>query len=176
MLTLQSERLILRAPEPSDLDVLYRWENDQSLWQVSNSITPVSKFILKEYIKKSHLDIYQVKQLRLMIDLTDNDKAIPVGCIDIFDFDPYHQRAGMGIVIDADYRNQGIASEAIEATVDYGFHTLGLHQLYCNILENNPASLKLFQQQGFEIVGTKKDWVRTQNGWLDELILQRLHL
>ena len=33
MKLLENERIILRALEPEDLDVLYRWENDASLWQ-----------------------------------------------------------------------------------------------------------------------------------------------
>lgn len=174
MLTIESEQLKLRAPEPSDLDILYKWENDQSLWEISNTITPISKFLLKEYIKKSHLDIFQVKQLRLMIDLKEDELEFPVGSIDIFDFEPYHQRAGLGIVIDASQRNKGIASEALILTIDYGFATLGLHQLYCNILENNEASLHLFEQMGFDIIGLKKDWVRTSEGWLNEYTLQKI--
>ena len=32
--------LMLRALEPTDLDVLYRWENDEELWHTSATITP----------------------------------------------------------------------------------------------------------------------------------------
>ena len=33
----------LRALDPTDLDLLYIWENDTSLWDVGNSITPFSR-------------------------------------------------------------------------------------------------------------------------------------
>ena len=174
MLTIESEQLRLRAPEPSDLDILYKWENDENLWEISNTIAPISKFILKEYIKKSHLDIYQVKQLRLMIDLVEEENQFPVGSIDIFDFEPHHQRAGLGIMIDAAFQNKGIATEALILTIDYAFLTLGLRQLYCNILEENKASLHLFEQMGFEIIGLKKDWIRSAEGWKNEYMLQKL--
>ncbi|MEA3445759.1 MAG: GNAT family protein [Bacteroidota bacterium] len=174
MINLESDLLKLRAPELSDIDVLYKWENDQSLWEVSNTISPISKLLLKEYIKKSHLDIYQVKQLRLMIDIKENDGLCPVGCVDIFDFDPHNQKAGLGIIVDTNHRNKGIASETLILTIDYGFATLDLHQLYCNILENNEASLHLFEQMGFEIIGLKKDWIKTKEGWLDEYLLQKI--
>src|SRR5512145_129569 len=55
--------ILLRAVEPYDIDVLYRWENDTEIWRVSNTITPFSKFILEKYIESAHLDIYQAKQL-----------------------------------------------------------------------------------------------------------------
>ena len=63
--------IILRALEPTDIDALYKWENDPEIWHVSNTCTPYSKYILEKYIENSHLDIYQVKQLRLMIDIRE---------------------------------------------------------------------------------------------------------
>ncbi len=68
--------IVLRAPEPGDLNLLYKWENDPGIWQVSNTITPFSKYILEKYIETAHMDIYQVKQLRLMIDVKSKNQAI----------------------------------------------------------------------------------------------------
>ena len=145
--------IALRALEPSDIDLLYNWENDPDNWRVSNTITPYSKHILKKYLENSHLDIYQTKQLRLMIDLKDkNLKTIKtIGTIDLFDFDPYHNRAGIGILIgDKSERKKGYASAALENLVHYAFHTLQLNQIYCNILTDNKESLILFQKHYLE--------------------------
>ncbi len=174
MINIESNKIVLRAPEPSDLEILYNWENNQNLWEVSQTIAPISKLILKEYIKKSQLDIFQTKQLRLMIDLKQDDDNLPIGAIDIFDFDPMNKRAGLGIMIDSNFRNKGIASEAIELTINYCFNTLQLHQLYCNILENNKTSLSVFKQKGFEIVGLKKDWIKSKTKWHNEYLLQKI--
>ena len=162
-----------RAPEPSDIDKLYKWENDTSIWQLSNTVTPFSRHTLEEYILNSHQDIYTAKQLRLMIVL--NESGETVGCIDLFDFDPVNLNAGVGILICGDHRNNGYATEALSMLVDYAFKTLHLHQLYCNITTNNEASLNLFQKQNFKIIGTKKEWIRTNDGWLDEYMLQLLN-
>ena len=97
MKTLRGEHIFLRALELSDLDFLYKLENDESLWEVSNTTTPYSKYILKLYLENSHRDIYDVKQLRLVICKNDDETA--VGFIDLFDFDPKHSRVGVGIVI-----------------------------------------------------------------------------
>ena len=37
MMTLENDNIKLRAPELSDLDVLYKWENDDDLWHLSNT-------------------------------------------------------------------------------------------------------------------------------------------
>ena len=165
--------LSFRAPEPSDIDKLYKWENDTSIWQLSNTVTPFSRHTLEEYILNSHQDIYTAKQLRLMIVLNEGGET--VGCIDLFDFDPVNLNAGVGILICGDHRNNGYATEALSMLVDYAFKTLHLHQLYCNITTNNEASLNLFQKQNFKIIGLKKEWIRTKDGWLDEYMLQLLN-
>ena len=170
--------IILRAPEPSDLDVLYHWENDPAIWHVSNTYTPFSKYILEKYIENAHLDIYQVKQLRLMIDVRDNGNmhARPVGTIDLFDFDPYHNRAGIGILIgEKSDRRKGYASLALRKFIDYSFNTLQLHQLYCNISQGNTESLKLFRKCGFHVTGLKTDWIKTPGKYISEYILQLIN-
>ena len=169
--------IVLRAPEPEDIDMLYRWENDPEIWHVSNTITPFSKYILEKYIENAHLDIYQVKQLRLMIDVKENrTRTRTVGAIDLFDFDPYHNRAGVGILIgDKSDRNKGIATLALKKFIDYCFNTLQLHQLYCNITKGNEDSLKLFRKCGFRITGRKAEWIKTPGKYLEELMLQLIN-
>src|SRR4051812_36581404 len=135
------ELIQLRALEPSDLEDLYSWENDTSVWSISGTLAPFSKFILEEYLKNYHQDIYTTKQLRLMIVLTvtDDDGEIDsehrsIGCIDLFDFDPRNKKAGVGILIaNSVDRGKGYAREALQLLIDYAFGVLDLHQLYANV-------------------------------------------
>ncbi|MGZ4090463.1 MAG: GNAT family N-acetyltransferase, partial [Bacteroidia bacterium] len=113
---LRSDNIHLRAVEPQDADLLYEWENDRSIWAVSNTQIPFSKFVLEEFANSSHQDIYTNKQLRLMAVETLSGKTI--GCIDIFDFDPQHARAGVGIYIHKDFREKGLASECLQLVID----------------------------------------------------------
>lgn len=168
---LTGTHILLRALEPSDIDILYAWENDTENWVVSNTQTPYSRFVLEQYLASVHQDIYSVKQLRLIIcDLAKR----PLGTIDLFDFDPNNQRAGIGILIaEKSDRNKGYASEALEILIQYGFAVLNLRQLYCNITSDNQTSIKLFEKHGFDIVGNKKQWIREGNLFKDELILQK---
>jgi len=164
----------LRALEPEDLELLYEWENNLSYWVISNTLTPFSKFTLKRYLKNSHKNIYETGQLRLMINHTAD--KIAIGTIDIFDFDPFHKRAGVGILIaDEDYRKKGYASMSLKCLADYCFKTLQLHQLYCNILGNNCESMELFKKQGFVQCGIKNDWIKTSDGYFDEYMFQLIN-
>ncbi len=172
----KGQQITLRALEEEDIELLYKWENDMDIWEVSNTLTPFSRYQLKKYIEQAQLDIFQTKQLRLIIDLEENEKTLTVGLIDLFDFDPYHQRAGIGIIINKHYRQKGYALEALNMLVEYSFSTLGLHQLYANISENNLASIALFKKADFIESGIKKEWRKTKDGFIDELFFQKIRL
>jgi diamine N-acetyltransferase len=170
MALLKNDRIRLRALEPEDLDELYEWENDSSAWSSGNTLSPYSRYVLKEYISQSHLTIYEQKQLRLMIELQETGKA--VGMIDLYDFDLHNRKAGVAILLDAGFRKNGIATEAIKLLMDYAFSFLKIHQLYAYIDVTNEASKALFVHCGFIISGTLSDWALTESGFTDVLVLQ----
>ena len=109
---IEGKQIYLRALEPDDVDVLYKWENNRQIWHVSNTQTPFSRYVLEQFLVNAHEDIYTNKQLRLIISEVNKEDA--VGAIDLFDFDPYHLRAGVGILIADEFRNKGYAFEALE--------------------------------------------------------------
>ncbi len=185
---LKRKNIILRALEPGDADLLFKWENDLETWKVSNTITPFSKSNIIKYAN-SVQDIYSEKQLRLMICLdrsgisgaierncTPTLSTPPIGCVDFFDFDFLHRRAGLGILIaEKESRGKGYASGALALVIQYAFRTLFLHQLYCNIPSNNFPSIKLFEKHNFKLTGHKKDWIKVPKGWEDELTYQLIN-
>jgi diamine N-acetyltransferase len=171
MQTLQGDLICLRALEPTDLDLLYQLENDEQVWEVSNTTKPFSKFVLKQYLDNSYRDIYEVKQLRLVIFSAQDDKTF--GFIDLFDFEPKHQRVGVGIVIfNAQDRGKGYAAEALKLLENYVSVHLKVHQLYANISVDNERSIILFEKAGYKKSGEKKDWIISKNGFKDELFFQ----
>ncbi|MBQ0907844.1 GNAT family N-acetyltransferase [Flavobacterium sp. F-328] len=174
MKTLKGENIYIRALEPNDLEFVYAIENDQSIWEVSNTQTPYSRFLVKQYLENAQQDIYEAKQLRLAICQDEDFPA--VGLIDLFDFDPKNNRAGVGIVIQkAENRNQNIGSEALDLLIEYAFTNLNLHQLYANISAENAASTALFTKFGFEKIGIKKDWTFVKGVYKDEAIFQLIN-
>lgn len=168
---LQSKNIILRALEPEDLSFLYRLENDSNIWEVSATLAPYSKFVLKDYLANSHKDIYEVKQLRLVIETIDTSKTI--GFIDLFDFDPKNKRVGVGIIIDSEENKQkGYATESLSLVIEYVFNQLLVHQIHATIADGNIASIGLFEKLGFKKYGVKKDWLATKDKYKDVFLYQ----
>ncbi|MFC5269070.1 GNAT family N-acetyltransferase [Adhaeribacter terreus] len=166
---LSSENISLRALEPTDLDFLYALENDASIWEVSNSVAPYSRFVLQKYLENAAADIYETRQLRFVIEEQNNGA---VGAVDLFDFEPQHLRAGVGISVLAGFRKNKYASAAMELLKNYAQNLLNLHQLYSSVPEDNFASLQLFRKAGFEECGLHKDWLKTASGWKNVIEFQ----
>ena len=161
----------LRAPEPEDLDFMYQLENDSSLWTVSNTTGPYSRYALKQYIQQQKNDLFLDNQLRLMIE---NKEHRLVGVIDLFNFEPFHRRAEVGIAVHPSFRGQGIATLALHLLQKHCFSFLGLHQLYAYVDVSNEASLHLFTRCGFQECALLKEWMRTGEHFQDVVMLQCL--
>jgi diamine N-acetyltransferase len=170
---LKGQNISIRALEPSDVGLLYEWENNRSIWPVSYTQIPFSKFILEEFINTAYQDIYTNKQLRLMVQ--DNASKITIGVLDLFDFDPQHARCGLGIYVHEDHRKKGVAQESIELVKKYCSETLMLKQVYAHVNASNESSLALFQKAGFEKSGLKKAWTKSAlNTYEDVWFLQHI--
>ncbi|MDR1679290.1 MAG: GNAT family N-acetyltransferase [Prevotellaceae bacterium] len=170
---LENDNITLRAVEPDDLKRLYEWENDCALWRFGNTVTPYSKYALEEFVRNADKDIYTAKQLRLMIE--SKEDCATVGCVDLFDFDFFHRRVALGVLIDKRYRRRGFAAQTLSLISDYCFSFLNLHQVYCHVPADNYASLKLFRNADFEPAGVLKHWLSAADGYTDVLFLQKIN-
>lgn len=170
---LTSERIILRAVEPEDLNVMYEMENDPYMWDISNFTVPYSRYVLRQYIENSQCDVFADKQLRLMI-VRRSDRCV-LGTVDVTDFVPLHSRAEVGIALHRHYRGQGYAVEALKLLCEYVFEFLSLKQLYAHIAVDNKDCIDLFSSCGFTQSGVLKDWLQTEGVYKDVALLQYLN-
>lgn len=173
MLNLKGDNVILRALEPEDLEFLYELENNPDIWEISGTLVPYSRNVLRKYLENAHRDIYDVKQVRFCICNLQNN---PIGLIDLYDFDPRHKRAGIGLIISGtENRNKGAGTEALSLIVQYAFEVLELHQVFAHITEENKASIRLFEKMGFQQSGLRKDWIKSGNTYKSEFIYQKIN-
>ena len=168
---LENENIRLRAVEPEDLDRLYAWENNPQLWDAGNTRNPYSRFILKQYILDSDKDIYETKQLRLMMVSVQTGET--VGTVDLFDFDIHNSRIALGLFVDAAFQGKGYARQSLHLVEEYVFGYLKINQLYCHIAENNTPSIRLFEQEQYYKNGLLKDWIKTAKGFENIVLFQQ---
>lgn len=162
----------LRALEIEDIEAMYGWENDTEVWRVSGSVAPFSRNVLRRLIDEQQFDIYATRQMRLVIECATSGKA--VGAVDLFEFDPHHRRAGVGIIVAPPYRRQGYALDALLTLERYAKEVLMLHQLWCSAGADNKASLSLFAKAGYAECGRRREWILSTDGATDEVLMQKI--
>ena len=161
----------LRALEPDDLHWLYGIENDTELWAISGTVQPYSMELLRRYIERAQEDIHVHKQVRLVVTY----RGAACGLVDLYDADFRNRRAGVGIVVEKEFRNLGIAKVALELLAQYAFEHLRLHQLYAEIPDGNTPSIKLFEDAGYHRRCTFKDWIFDGKDYKNVHFYQYIH-
>lgn len=164
-------KIKLRAPEPSDLDSLYIWENDPSIRRYGAATAPYSRALLWDFINSYDADPFHAGQLRLMIDVEGEDTA---GAIDLYSVDGKNMRAFVGIVVDPPKRGRGIALAALEELADYCSSSLGLHQLVAVVPEPNKISRQLFESAGYKLAAILPQWIRINKEFVDAALMNRI--
>ena len=150
-----------------------RWENDPHSWRAGNTLAPYSRYALRRYIEQSTDDLYTTRQLKLVVE--HRASGTGVGVIDLFNFDPYHRRIELGVLVDADWRRQGVATAAVRLALEYALDFLHLHQVYCVVDETNTASRDMLLAAGLTQGGVWKDWLWEGDGYHNALLLQKIN-
>ena len=168
---LKDEMISLRAPEPEDLELMYVMENDTTLWSIGNATLPYSRYTLREYLEQSRQDLFAEHQARFVIELQNGEAA---GMIDLADFDPLNSRAEVCIGLLGKHRSKGIATRALTLLCNYAFKKLHINQLYAFIPDWNEESFRLFEKNGFKKSALLQQWQRTENGFGNVFLVQKL--
>lgn len=156
----------LRAMETADLSAMYVWENDTSLWSLGDNTTPFSCETLRAFIESATENIYITRQLRLIIEV----EGAAIGTADLFDFNPLHLRAAIGILVyDPVHRGRGYATRATRLLCRYAFEVLHLRQLYVHVPISNVASIAMCRRAGFTESGVLRQWCGEQDAMIMQL-------
>ncbi len=164
---IKSERLILRAVEPTDAGFMFEIDNDSSAWEYSDTIAPLSRKILRDYSLEYDANPFSAGQLRLIVSLKD---GMPVGIIDLYEISAVHRHCYVGIYVSPSERGKGYAEEALSATCRYCFSTLMMEKIAARIKAGNKPSEATFTRAGFCHEATLKRWLQGEDGRSDMLL------
>lgn len=166
----QESPLSLRAPEPEDLDFLYRYENAPERFCEGTATRPLSRHALREFIAIQGHGEATDDQLRLIVQT--NADGGPVGCVDFYRVDHIQGTGCIGLgIFPAEQQGKGYGRLALGMGVDFAYDSYNLRALLAEILEGNERSLHLFAQAGFSQVGRLPRWFRSGEGQVHDMLL-----
>ncbi|MFM7814875.1 MAG: GNAT family N-acetyltransferase [Flavobacteriales bacterium] len=135
-----------------DVDTILHWENDPSLWEVTDQPGPFTRNQILQFILRSQ-DLDDDLQQRWMIIHAVHG---PVGCIDLFEYDEELREVGIGITIALrEHRRKGYAQSALVQMMDCLHKEFRLRKIHCLIHPTNTGSMQLFHNLGFQNAGER---------------------
>jgi RimJ/RimL family protein N-acetyltransferase len=136
--------LSLRPLNEGDLQLTFAWENIPELWKVSEQKGPFSIPEIEAFLAKC-LDKDNKEIERLIISLD----TMPIGAVDIFDFDQFNHHCGLGIFIaQPEYRYKGHGTNALNQAIAI-LERRGCKLIRSIIYTHNFSSRRLFLNCGF---------------------------
>lgn len=163
---LLGEKVILRAIELSDKDILRELINDcETEYLLGGRSFPISELHQEEWIMSLKPNNHT---LRCMIDNNQDKKTI--GTVILSDIDYINGTAEIHIKLVKGYRGKGFGADTIRAVVKYSFQELRLQCIYAYINDYNKGSCVLFNKLGFQQEGKVRSRIYKNGTYHDKYI------
>lgn len=171
-MNISGERVLLRAIEKRDRDLLLELINDpETEKMLGGSSFPVSEAAQEKWMENQDGNN---DTLRCVISLkTDTEKGL--GTVILSDIDFKNAVAQVHIKLAKDEgRHKGYGTDALLAVTDYAFSELRLNCVYAEVLEYNIPSQKLFEKCGFHQDGILRERVYKSGKFVDVIVYSLL--
>ena len=152
-----------------DVSNLVLYANNINVWNKlrNNFPHPYSEEDAKAWLQKAN----EPPIINLAIDL-DGQAVGGIGLI--LNSDIYIMSAEMGYWLGEEFWGQKIASEAVKQMVDYTFYYFDIVRLYAEVFENNKASMRVLEKNGFYLEGVRRKAVLKNGVLMDDFIWVKL--
>lgn len=160
--TLETDRLIIRKFTETDIDDFYEYVSDDEVTRYLLWDTYKNKDVAREYIA-SIIEKYNRYELAPWgIELKENSKL--VGSIDFVKYDYKNFSAEIGYVLNRNYWNKGIMTEALKTIIKFGFEEMNLIRIEMRHNVMNIGSERVIQKNGLKYEGTlrKKEFLKKE--------------
>jgi RimJ/RimL family protein N-acetyltransferase len=144
--TLETKRLSLRRPLQKDVPAIARELNNKHI--SDNTLTipyPYGKEDAIHWVKKNQQEWKDKTSFTFVITLKKTGELI--GAMGLH-LQPMHDRAEAGYWIAEPHWNNGYATEALKAVLEFGFTQLHLHKIFATHMVHNPSSGKVMMKAG----------------------------
>lgn len=164
--SLSGEKVTLRPAEDRDFKLLYKWYNDDELNRLagwSNSKVTADK--LRYNMSRS----FGYDPMNLVID---NENGIPIGTIQLYDFNEQDKSCKLGIRIgDRNYWSKGYGEDAIKTILEYAFMKIDIYRVALKVYEYNERAVKCYIKCGFQTEGRTRQSAYIDGKYYDEIIM-----
>lgn len=168
---LETNRLVLRKITKDDANSILRYLSDKEVMKYYG-LNPFTS--LDDALEEIswYQSIYENKT-GIRWGITLKDQGIVVGSCGFHGTVSQHYRTDIGFELSKEQWGKGIAFEAVEAIIKYGFEHLNFHRIQALIEPPNLSSQKLVEKLGFIREGLMRNY-EFAGGKFDDLYMYSL--
>lgn len=161
MWLLESERIGFRAHEMADFEAFFAMESDAEVRRYVGGAPRTREGAERKFRDVQLQPIDAGLGLMAVIFKADDKYMGYCGLYPNFDNAGGKDEAKLGFTLARSYWGRGLATEAGEALVRFGFGRLGLSRIVSVVQVENAASLRVLEKLGFGVAATEKTGARS---------------
>lgn len=152
----------------SHVPLIVRWNNDFEVTRTLNAMRPFTIELVEAHYERSamakdetHFTIYERATMR------------PIGGANLTEIDV--MTATFAIVIgEKDCWGKGYGTEATQLMLDFGFNSLGLHNIMLTVNGNNERAIRTYLRAGFREMGRRRQAIKRGGQLYDRVYMDCL--
>lgn len=163
-------QVAIRRWKHEDLSNLVFHANNINVW---NNVRNYFPHPYTEENGKAWLD--KVVEPEPVINMAIDVDGEAVGGIGlILNGDVYIKSAEIGYWLGESFWGKGVTTEAVRQMTEYAFYYFDLVRLYAEVFENNKASMRVLEKNGFYLEGVRRKAVFKNEKLMDDYIWVKL--
>lgn len=166
---IKNKKIALRKLILSDVEFISKNAKNKDVTKYTYVISPPFDLVVaKKFIKKTQQEMRRKKAYEFGIELRGKEELI--GTTNLFNINYKNKNADLGIWLSKKYWGKGLAEEALNLILNFGFKQLKLKRIQARVLHKNIRAQKLLENSGFKYEGRLRKKTFFKNKWYDDLI------
>jgi RimJ/RimL family protein N-acetyltransferase len=179
MISGPKNKVVLTGLQLQNLDQFRRWRNDPLLRRYFREFRELTDDMQHDWYEKrvkgnqNQFD-FEIHAWNSLCFNTNPESWMLLGHTSLNYVNWTNRTAEFGIYIgEKQYRNGGYGSDALRALLSYGFDTLNLNRIWCEVFSNNDA-IQVYRHLGFKDEGTLRHHHYDEGKYWDSYMLGML--
>jgi RimJ/RimL family protein N-acetyltransferase len=166
---LRGEKVVLRALERAEVEVVAAWEYEPATWRLAEDAPLIPKTTAEALKAYDDGKAWRVddKHVPFVVDVG----GTPVGGVSLWGLDVHNRFAHVGITLSPGARGKGYGTDALHVLLGYAFDDRGLHRVQLETLATNEQALACYRRVGFVEEGRLRENAWVAGAFVDTVVM-----
>ncbi len=167
----EGELIRLRAREPGDEPLVFRWMNDPEVTEHLPNRYPVSHQSEQAWLQAMPPPEYRSFSLAV----ETRAEGLLIGAASLRKVDAEARSAELGIMIgEREYWDGGYGTDTMNTICRFGFEMMNLRRIWLEVYALNERAVHVYEKVGFQHEALLRDAVYKFGAWQDVLIMGKI--